>query len=728
MNKIKPVSNRDQSLSVIRVNCIENTPSAIEDIFVLSSHSLLALTRSDNSIELWSSDNWIQLLKIPGMKSLQTRRVFLLLKSKSKASDGLVRQIRLFTSGLNGYLIEWDLIKLKPLFSYKNPGGCIWDAKQKGKLCLLGTNDGTPKIVKLKSNSPPYLLSQFAKSDSRILSVCWEDNKESSNFYTGHSNGTIMKWSLKNGQVLLSINTNNPDGLIWALLSVKTNHLLCGDSSGRLLIYDMTFGILVKEFKEHNADIMTIVKNSSIDNPCVYFTGIDSLVCSLQLNTKSNEWLLTSSFRGQSHDINALALLNNDYLISGGVTTDICIYHIINGCLYQQYDKKASTNVKRHISPFDQRPKYTCAYINDKTILILHQQIASCDLWLINTTQTVFLAKITPKSNNDYNVLSSAINSNGKQIAMSYNDVTVLFNYDIGNNEIKKVKSFEFQSNFIYIEDTSLICLSQAKGAIYLCEEANVKSEIKIKRNISVIACHYANCNSNGRLIAYSTIDKEVFITNLDTKTVNTLPHPDSLITQIKFICSDEVVMISDDNKLFVVNLRLNNFNQWTINRIEMNDYPLNYLSWFNKIFGIVIVDNSKLVLYTDYNYIIVDFNKEIPKECVIEKQRMEKYINSEWDKLIKEYHQCLFENEYKSIRNKSLIAHELFGKETAAENGSRRKEAMIQNDNFKIVSRYNSIMLMERLPNKQLLVIENDWNRIIKSFPGSVIKKKYGR
>lgn len=744
MNKIKSSSDRTQSLLVLRVNCIENTPSAIENIFTLPSHSLLALCRSDNSIELWNTEDWIQLIKIPGIKTLQTRRVFLLLNN-SINSNSLIKQIRLFTSGLNGYLIEWDLIKLKPKFSYKNPGGCIWDSKTKGKLCLLATNDGTPRIVKLKLNTHPYLLTQYAKTNSRILSICWVDNGEVqqkgksklSDFYTGHSNGTIMKWSYKSHQVLLTLNTNNSDSLIWSLCSINQQFLLCGDSTGRLLVYDVTFGILIKEFKEHNADIMSIVKNNSLDNPCIYFSGIDSLVCSLQLNTQKNEWLLTSSFRGQSHDINSLAMLNNDYLVSGGITTDICIYHIINGCLYQKYDKKTSTSVKRHISPFDQRQKYFVAYVNDKTILILYQQMSSCDLWLANSTQTVFLAKLSPKASNDYNILSSNINSNGNQIALSYNESTVLFEYDISNNEIKKLKTFKFQSNFIFFNHSNeshslIICLSQLDGLIYICDTVSlsIKESISIERNQSVLACHYTNDTDCGTgtnsSIAFSTLDQEVFVVNLNSnpKTM-TIPHPDRLITQIKFIGNDEVLLVSDENKLYIVNVKLNQFNQWTDKRIELNDFPLNYLTWYNKIFGVAVIDNKTVFLYTDYNYIKVDFNKELPKECIIEKQRMEKYINSDWDKQIREYHQCLFENEYKAEKNKALISHELFTKDISKE--SMIPKVKIQNDNFKIVSRYNSIMLMEMMPNKQLLVIENDWNRIIKTFPGSVLRKKYG-
>ena len=66
-----------------------------------------------------------------------------------------------------------------------------------------------------------------------------------------------------------------------------------------------SFGILIKEFFEHKADLTTIEINR--DFLTLYFTGSDSLVCSVQY--QEGEWNLTSKFRGQSHDISKICLL-----------------------------------------------------------------------------------------------------------------------------------------------------------------------------------------------------------------------------------------------------------------------------------------------------------------------------------------------------------------------------------------------------------------------------------
>jgi U3 small nucleolar RNA-associated protein 4 len=93
--------------------------------------------------------------------------------------------------------------------------------------------------------------------------------------------------------------------MIWTLCVVDRKYLVSGNSKGTLSVWDAQFGVLIKDFNEHDADILTICSNK--DTKTVYFTGSNSLVCTVQL--VQDEWKLTSKFRGQSHDINSICLL-----------------------------------------------------------------------------------------------------------------------------------------------------------------------------------------------------------------------------------------------------------------------------------------------------------------------------------------------------------------------------------------------------------------------------------
>ncbi len=100
---------------ILRVSCIVDNPSPIESMFFLEKYDLLAVGRSDNSIEIWNTQTWVQLIKIFGTKSNTIRKVFLL---KKRSSENVFDHLRLFSIGLNGYLIEWCLIKMQPKVNF----------------------------------------------------------------------------------------------------------------------------------------------------------------------------------------------------------------------------------------------------------------------------------------------------------------------------------------------------------------------------------------------------------------------------------------------------------------------------------------------------------------------------------------------------------------------------------------------------------------------------------
>jgi hypothetical protein len=61
--------NKSENLTkVIRINSIVDVPSSIESLHYIDNENLLTVARSDDSIELWNTNTWIQLTKISGVK------------------------------------------------------------------------------------------------------------------------------------------------------------------------------------------------------------------------------------------------------------------------------------------------------------------------------------------------------------------------------------------------------------------------------------------------------------------------------------------------------------------------------------------------------------------------------------------------------------------------------------------------------------------------------------
>ena len=731
--------------------------------------NLLALCRSDNTIEIWTTNSWIQLCKFPGLKNIQTRRIWMIYKSTSPINDNIFNNLRLFTIGLNGYFIEWSFETLLPKYTYQNTGGAIWDFKIKNKLCLLASDDGAVRIIQIKKNEEPFIIKQFEKSRSKILSICFE-NSTNNIFYTGHSNGVINKWNLKTGQILTTINTGlntknkEEKNLIWSICSINTQYLFAGDSNGRLLVLDMQVGNITQEIKEHNGDILTICFNNNLEQPIIYYSGVDSLIGCIKFDKKNNNFIFVSSFRGQSHDVNTLSLVDNNILLSGGNTTDICIYHLFNGGnLYQKYEKKVNTNIKRHISPFEHRINYFVTEPNkDKIFFILHQKLDYVDLWNVNMNNQIntFVAKIYKSKNVEGNIISSNISFDAKIIAISYDKIIVVFKYDLNLNEIKKIGKIKHQANYIYINTKyQIIFLSQKENKLFIYDlnekEENNKYEltenknIQLPKNNEINISHILNINNDSKnqlilnsnfneknnMLIYSTLNKQLYSIDLNDNLYESLPHPDKYITKISFSTDNKtIILIDENNYIYLIDIATKKFDNWTNKRIKNEDYPLNYIKWYNKIFGICPLEPNKYILYTDYNYIIFDTQKEIPPQCIIEKNKMDKYIYSDFERLIKEYHRILFEEEYRPNNplvkeNKSIFL--------PVEINREKNYFNLQNNNFKITSRFNSIMLMKMISkeegnneekDKYLLVIENDWNNIVKSFPGALVKYNYGQ
>ena len=86
-------------------------------------------------------------------------------------------------------------------------------------------------------------------------------------------------------------------------------------------MYETKFITHVKTIKRHEAPILCL-KLDEKTGVC-YFSGSDSKISSIKL--VNEKWVLSSEARGQSHDIFSLALFGQ-FLISGGVTTDLCFY------------------------------------------------------------------------------------------------------------------------------------------------------------------------------------------------------------------------------------------------------------------------------------------------------------------------------------------------------------------------------------------------------------------
>lgn len=214
------------------------------------------------------------------------------------------------------------------------------------------------------------MKKQFNKVNSSITSIAIFYNKQTLDeiVCTGHLNSTINLW--KNGFIYSTFGNKaysynsrttkkinlNENGMIIddeeenveiqeenlnrinTMCFINSKFLATGNQEGELQIWDVEFGVLKTIFKEHQGDINTIVYSTKYRT--LYYTGIDSLVKSVIYCPNNQEFKIQSSLRPQSHDINSLLILQNkDILISGGVTSDICLMNLVKGRFIESFGK-----------------------------------------------------------------------------------------------------------------------------------------------------------------------------------------------------------------------------------------------------------------------------------------------------------------------------------------------------------------------------------------------------
>uniref|UniRef100_A0A7S3NBF1 Uncharacterized protein n=2 Tax=Euplotes harpa TaxID=151035 RepID=A0A7S3NBF1_9SPIT len=146
-----------------------------------------------------------------------------------------------------------------------------------------------------------------------------------------------------------------------------------------------------------------------------------------------------------------------------------------------------------------------------------------------------------------------------------------------------------------------------------------------------------------------------------------------------------------------------------------MKNFPSNYLSHFNRIYGAVELSPTRLLLYTHFTNIIVDMEAKIPEFCKISKNHP-----SKTDTRVMNWNETL---AYHHKKYMSLLSHAY---QTSERPQTSREE--VKTDNFKIDNRFKGILGMERLADGTMVVVENLWKNLVARLPDVLKVHKFGQ
>ncbi|KAK7083769.1 U3 small nucleolar RNA-associated protein 4 [Halocaridina rubra] len=288
-------------------------PRAIQCMSYEEESYRLALSRSDGAIEIWNCQNrpFLQLV----------------LPAESDASvEGLAWcDGRLFSVGLHGYLIEYDLSAVGVKARYAVTGGPTWclALSPDKKSLAMGTEEGYVCLFDVGSDDVLYNKT-LEKQEGRILSICWHNG--GNHIVTGSIN-CVRLWSLMDGRVTRCsfVHNKREEIIVWCVAILDDMTIISGDSRGSVCFWNGTLGTQTDYVQSHKAGVLCLAVGS--DQSFVIVAGVDPTIIRVSLAQTGGKkgrrarWIPTVKLRVHTHDVRALAFTNEGKLYSGGVDT-----------------------------------------------------------------------------------------------------------------------------------------------------------------------------------------------------------------------------------------------------------------------------------------------------------------------------------------------------------------------------------------------------------------------
>jgi len=523
---------------------------------------------------------------------------------------------------------------------------------------------------------------------------------------------------------------NTAKTYIWRLSEINKTEICSGDSKGQVIIWDSINYIETARFTENKSDITTICTSNQI-NDCIYATGVDSKIISLS-KIESKGWVYTSCIRGQSHDINAICLTSQNELISGGVTTDICVYPLQNGRFKESFGAQKSHQIQtklRHVPPFPMKNVISLTKNNDLLLLELDNEL---QIWGIDSLVSGNVKlELAIKKKKGAGILTSKISQDGKFICYSdINGVTIYNIYKTKGIMNAKKADYKFIKNCqVLLEfglDNKTLYTVSVDGVLSILDlENNTLTQFILKDpdTSKKLNVRMAQISSSFEYLLFVTQDGSVWSYSLISKEIHWKLPFSGVATCIKSFEDSRAFIIGDKNEIFIYDLLHKSLDPWS--KQYGKSLPANYLDRFNRVYDIVQLNSHKYLLYTHYTFIVLDMELSVPhySRCVTNKayvySKTEDDLKEAWAKLTSA-HQTKLIREFTNFKIRSEIIKE----DTNKIEENKGNEA----DNMAIYNKYSVILGMKYDNNeKRLFVIESPWSKILKTFPGALQIHKYG-
>ncbi|XP_015417271.1 PREDICTED: cirhin isoform X4 [Myotis davidii] len=650
---------------VHRVRFFNYVPSGIRCVAYNNQSNRLAVSRTDGTVEIYNlSANYFQEKFFPG--------------HESRATEALcwAKGQRLFSAGLNGEIIEYDLQALNIKYSMDAFGGPIWSmaASPSGSQLLVGCEDGSVKLFQINPDKIQFERN-FDRQKSRILSLSWHP---SGTHIAAGSIDCISVFDVKSGSAIHKMHVDRQymgvskrKCIIWGVAFLSDGTVISVDSAGKVQFWDSATGTLVKTHLVANADVQSIAVSDQEDSFVVGTaegTVFHFQLVSVTSNSSEKQWVRTKPFQHHTHDVRTVAH-SPTALISGGTDTHLVIRPLMEKVEVKNYDAAL-----RKIT-FPHRRLISCS---KKRQLLLFQFSHHLDLWRLGST------------------VATGGKTSGKFLVPGKHGDTLPLSKDADHllhlkTKVSKMPAFLRSAvQILFSEDSTKLFVASNQGSLHIFRllEGSFKHLHTFQAQSGTVEsmCLLA-VSPDGNWLAASGTSAGVHVYNVKRLKLHcTVPAYNFPVTALAIAPkTNNLVIAHSDQQIFEYSIPDKQYTEWsrTIQKQGFHylwlqrDTPITHISFHPK-------RPMHILLHDAYMFCIIDKSLPLPNDKTLL------------------YNPLPPTNESDVIRRRTAHA-------------------------FKISKRYKPLLFMDLLDERTLVAVERPLDDIIAQLPPPIKKKKFG-
>lgn len=321
---------KEQQRIVHNIRFYEHVPNTIQKIAIDDLKNVLAVARSDDTIELWNCTH--QPFRQKVFKCTENLECLLWCAG------------RLFSGHLNGTISEHLTVggasQVEQTRSITISGGPCWSlaANPMQTVVAVGSDAGYISLYSVMDGGL-HFIKLHEKISGRVLSLAW---LPSGTHFVATANNCLHICSLAPAPVYsIRVTHKSKKATVMCVATLPDGTIVSGDSRGVVSFWHSEDGTLISSVMSHKAAVLALAVTK--DGKFVYAAGVDPVVRLLSL--VSGQWSSACRLELHTRDVRGLALDAAGKLYSGGLDSEVGVHSYPPKMIYALSDQPATGSV-----------------------------------------------------------------------------------------------------------------------------------------------------------------------------------------------------------------------------------------------------------------------------------------------------------------------------------------------------------------------------------------------